>query len=131
MHEKDVDWLPVLWRELPLEEQRSFHLRTIVYGTACAPYQVICVIQHLASDDRQHFPKGALGLETNMYVDDPLAGADAIEEAQLIQMEVIGILASADMYLDKWSSRLYCRRTRNPFYPLARLSKTKTKRSVH
>ena len=38
MHEKDVDWLRVLWRELPLEEMRSFRMRTVVYGTACAPY---------------------------------------------------------------------------------------------
>ena len=35
----DVDWLRILWRNNPSEELQHCRLTTVVYGTACAPYQ--------------------------------------------------------------------------------------------
>ena len=73
MHRDDVDWLRILWRKDPSEEMQHYRMMTVVYGTACAPYQANKALLQLAEDEWEPFPKGAHVLENHVYVDDALA----------------------------------------------------------
>ena len=59
MHPSDTDWLRIVWRSSPEEEIKHYRMTTVVYGTACAPYQANRALLQLARDDRHLFPKGA------------------------------------------------------------------------
>ena len=39
MHQDHRDWLRILWRDH--EDLRIYRMRTVIYGTTCAPYQAI------------------------------------------------------------------------------------------
>ena len=51
IHDEDKDWLRISWRDSPEEELRSYRMYTVVYGTACAPYQAIRSLLQLARDE--------------------------------------------------------------------------------
>ena len=81
-------------------------MTTVVYGTVCAPYQANRALLQLARDDRHLFPKGAEVLERHTYVEDMLTGADSLREAREVRDQLIAILGSAGMTLDKLSSSI-------------------------
>ena len=41
LHEKDTDWLRILWRASSNEKLGSYRMLTVVYGTVCDQFQVI------------------------------------------------------------------------------------------
>ena len=104
MHEDDVNWLRILWRSNPSDEIQHYRMTTVVYGTACAPYQANRALLLLAEDERERFPLGAHLLEHQVYVDDALVGGDTLSQAQDVRKQLIGILETAGTKLDKWSS---------------------------
>ena len=104
LHQDDFDWLHILWRNDPSEKLQHYRMTTVVYGTACAPYQANRALLQLAEDERALFPKGAHVLENHVYVDDALAGGDTLEDALDVRDQLINILNAAGMKLDKWSS---------------------------
>ncbi|XP_017875322.1 uncharacterized protein LOC108622144 [Ceratina calcarata] len=81
-----------------------YRMTTVVYGTGCAPYQAIRSIKQLASEVFDVFPRAAEILERHIYMDDAFAGADTLEEALEARNELINVLRSAGMELDKWSA---------------------------
>jgi len=48
VHPQDKGYQLIVWRRNPLEKMRYFHLNTVTYGTACAPYLATKCLQHLA-----------------------------------------------------------------------------------
>ena len=97
MHEDDVNWLRILWRSNPSEEIQHYRMTTVIYGTACAPYQANRALLQLAEDERERFPLGTHLLEHHVYVDDALVRGDTLSQAQDARKQLIGILG-------KWSS---------------------------
>jgi len=77
---------------------RYFHLNTVTYGTACAPYLVTKCLQHLTQRAPTIQQLGADAIQQNFYVDDCLSGADTLEEV-IRQRDQIG---SAKLRLRKW-----------------------------
>ncbi|XP_058791049.1 uncharacterized protein LOC131664177 [Phymastichus coffea] len=104
IHPEDTDCLRIVWRDTIEEAIQHYRLTTVTYGTACAPYQANRALRQLAEDEREKFPLGASILENHTYVDDAFAGANTIEEALKSRSQLIGILKSAGMELDKWSA---------------------------
>ena len=104
IHEADRDWLRILWRPSQSEPIQTYRLRTVTYGTAPAPYQAIRCLKQLASDETVRYPRGAEILLNHSYVDDNLGGGYDLNSAIQARNELIGILASAGMQLDKWST---------------------------
>ncbi|XP_058810074.1 uncharacterized protein LOC131675195, partial [Phymastichus coffea] len=113
--QRDISVILTRWRyyrfvfsadivKIPDGAIQHYRLTTVTYGTACAPFQAIRALLQLASDERLKFPVGASILERNVYVDDALAGADTLENAKDERDQLVGILHSAGMELDKWSS---------------------------
>lgn len=99
VHAADTDLQRILWRVNPANPVEDFQLTTVTYDTASAPYLAIRVLQPLADDGEFIFPLGAAALRHHIYVDDILAGADTLGEA-----ETVRLLASAGFKLDRWAA---------------------------
>ncbi|XP_076660452.1 uncharacterized protein LOC143363803 [Halictus rubicundus] len=104
VHSDDWDLQRILWRDNESERIDAYHLTTVTYGLTCAPYLALRTLLQLAEDEKQRFPRGASILRTATYVDDILAGADSIEDAERTQGELIGICKAGGFVRKKWSA---------------------------
>ena len=100
----DRDLQRILWSASPSDTPVDYRLTTVTYGTACAPYLAIRTLLQLAADEKFRFPLGAQCLEMNTYVDDTFAGADELSIALRAKQELIEILRTAGIELDKWAA---------------------------
>ncbi|XP_058810637.1 uncharacterized protein LOC131675615 [Phymastichus coffea] len=101
---EDQDLQRILWSPQLGKPAVDYRLRTVTYGTACAPYLAMRTLSQLASNERTRFPLGAACLELDTYVDDTFAGADDLAMAIRKRDELTDILASAGINLDKWAA---------------------------
>ena len=104
IHTEDTDWLRIFWRSSSDQPLQTYRLTIVTYGTASAPYQAIRCLKQLAEDERHRFPKGASIIDHHSYVDDNLGGDHDINATIEARDELIQILDSAGMKLDKWSA---------------------------
>lgn len=101
---EDRDYLRILWRfdrSMPIDEYR---LRTVTYGTSCAPFQALSTIQHLAEIEKCRFPIAAEVFMHDTFVDDILTGSDSEESALERQNQIIALCAQVKFELRKWAS---------------------------
>ncbi|XP_076397901.1 uncharacterized protein LOC143266156 [Megachile rotundata] len=103
VHPEDRDWQRIVWRPSPTEEVRDFRLTTITYATTPAPFLALRVLQQLADDEGERFPRGAEELRCHSYVDDILAGADNVQEAEEVRHQLVELLTADGFPLDKWA----------------------------
>jgi hypothetical protein len=61
-------------------------------------------LQQLAEEGKFRFPLGAGYIEPNIYVDDIFASPDALPAAVTNRRELVDVLKSAGIELDKWAS---------------------------
>ncbi|XP_046143144.1 uncharacterized protein LOC123988150 [Osmia bicornis bicornis] len=100
----DQDLQRIVWAPSSSEMPVVYRLTTVTYGTACAPYLAIRTLLQLAEDEKSRFPLGAQCLEFNTYVDDTFSGADELSIALRTRQELIELLKSAGVELDKWAA---------------------------
>ncbi|GFS72039.1 DUF1758 domain-containing protein [Trichonephila clavipes] len=53
VHEEDVDWQRILWRDSPTEPIREYRLTTVTYGTSSAPFLSTRTLRQLAIDEQE------------------------------------------------------------------------------
>ncbi|XP_068143648.1 uncharacterized protein [Drosophila tropicalis] len=94
----------ILWREDPEEPLKHYKLTTVTYGTACAPFLAVRVLEQLATDHEYEFPSAARILLDDFYVDDVLTGAMNEQELLDIKEELILLMSRAQLELSKWVS---------------------------
>ncbi|XP_032688818.1 uncharacterized protein LOC116852490 [Odontomachus brunneus] len=104
VHSEDQPLQRILWRFGPTEPVREYQLRTVTYGTACAPFLALRVLQQLAMDEGHRFPRAAELLRRCTYVDDVLAGTDTVQEALALQQEIGDLLKAGGFSLKKWAA---------------------------
>ncbi|GFU21901.1 integrase catalytic domain-containing protein [Trichonephila clavipes] len=56
VHEEDVDWQRILWRDSPTEPIREYRLTTVTYGTSSAPFLSTRTLRQLAIDEQENYP---------------------------------------------------------------------------
>lgn len=98
------DYQRIVWR---FEEQKpisTYHLNTVTYGTACAPYLAIKTLHKLAEDCQVENPRISKIIRENFYMDDLLCGASSPEEASKLIYELNQIMESGGFTLRKWAS---------------------------
>ena len=100
----DQDLQRIVWAPRFGDRPVHYRLTTVTYGTTCAPYLAIRTLLQLAQDEKSRYPLGASCLESNTYVDDTFAGADELSVAMQTKQELIGLLMSAGIKLDKWAA---------------------------
>ncbi|XP_044778770.1 uncharacterized protein LOC120285216 [Drosophila simulans] len=82
----------------------DFELKTVTFGVNCAPFLAIRVLQQLAEDIQVPFPNASRIIQQHMYVDDVLAGANSVNEAQSSIRELQAALSAPGFPLRKWTS---------------------------
>ncbi|XP_066599999.1 uncharacterized protein [Prorops nasuta] len=102
--DRDQDLQRILWSPTPEEAPRDYRLTTVTYGTTSAPYLAIRTLIQLASDEGHRYPLGAHCLTNQTYVDDVFSGANNLDDAMKIRDQLIDILHSAGIKLDKWAA---------------------------
>ncbi|XP_058797106.1 uncharacterized protein LOC131667606 [Phymastichus coffea] len=101
---EDQDFQRIIWSPSPQQAPIEYRLTTVTYGTACAPYLAIRTLLQLARDEKSRYPLGAECLEANTYVDDTFSGADDLPTAIRKRDELVQILKTAGVELDKWAA---------------------------
>ncbi|XP_055910722.1 uncharacterized protein LOC129945089 [Eupeodes corollae] len=104
IHPEETKFQQIIWRDDPAKPLQLYKLFTVTYGTTCAPFLSIQVLQQLADDEASKYPIGSEILKRDIYVDDIISGADDINKAKKIQLELQKILTSGGFKLRKWSS---------------------------
>ncbi|CAH2100530.1 unnamed protein product [Euphydryas editha] len=82
----------------------TYALNTVTYGLRSSPYHAIRTLLQLADDEGHRFPQAAQVLRNSIFVDDILCGHDSVESAQVLQTELINLLALGGFQLSKWTS---------------------------
>ncbi|XP_070072192.1 uncharacterized protein [Drosophila takahashii] len=88
---------------------QHFQLCTVTYGTSCAPFLAVRVLEQLARDHQDEFPTASKIVLEDFYVDDVLTGAETGDELLSRRDELIQLMSKAKLELGKWvsnSSRL-------------------------
>ncbi|XP_076302005.1 uncharacterized protein LOC143220175 [Lasioglossum baleicum] len=104
MHNNDIDFQRILWRDNPNEPISEYKLLTVTYGTTSAPYQAIRVLQQLAHDEKGKFPLATPIIIDQTYVDDCLFGSDDPTQLRTQRDQLIQLLKKGGFHLRKWAS---------------------------
>ncbi|XP_070854664.1 uncharacterized protein [Drosophila suzukii] len=90
----------IVWREDETTPIKHYELSTVTYGTSCAPFLAVRVLDQLVHDHQHEFPTAAKILKEQFYVDDVLRGANTEEELIRNQNELIQLMKCAGMELE-------------------------------
>ncbi|XP_029171618.1 uncharacterized protein LOC114940982 [Nylanderia fulva] len=104
VHPEEADYQRILWRLSSQASLQSYRLRTVTYGTVPAPYLAIRVLHQLVEDEGHRFPLARSILLHENYVDDILFGADDIDTANAMRIQLVNMLAAGRFCLRKWAA---------------------------
>ncbi|XP_011696421.1 PREDICTED: uncharacterized protein LOC105455072 [Wasmannia auropunctata] len=99
---RDWDLQRILWSPDEHTAPVSYHLRTVTYGLACAPYLALRILKQLAADLGPHYPLAQEILAEQIYVDDVLSGADSLPLARERINQLDALLTAGGFKLQKW-----------------------------
>ncbi|XP_068141418.1 uncharacterized protein [Drosophila tropicalis] len=86
VNNKHRDFQRIVWRERPSDPIKHYQLCTVTYGTSCAPFLAVRVLEQLATDHQQEFPNAAKILQEDFYVDDVLTGSNIVNDTDNIEL---------------------------------------------
>ena len=101
---EDQDFQRILWLPSPGIPVVDYRLTTVTYGTNSASFLAIRTLQQLAQDGKSSFLLGAQCIEHDTYVDDIFTGHDNLALVNQARKELMGLLKSAGIELDKWAA---------------------------
>lgn len=99
VNESDRPLQTIFWRENPVHDLKCYHLNTLTYGTASAPFLAIRCLNQLAQEHAKLYPLACNAIKTDFYVDDLLTGADTKDELLKLQRDISKILVSGGFHL--------------------------------
>ncbi|KAL7296744.1 hypothetical protein TKK_0010155 [Trichogramma kaykai] len=100
--ERDVDWQLTLWSPCAAEPARHYRLKTVTYGTSCAPYLALRTIQHLCTDEGARFHAAQHAILNDRYVDDILFGGPDLVTTRELGDELIQLMKAGGFTLHNW-----------------------------
>ncbi|XP_022170488.1 uncharacterized protein LOC111033862, partial [Myzus persicae] len=108
---RQIDLLPqyrgyqyILWRDSPQVIVKEYVLNTVTYGVNSAPYLALRVLRHIADTDCEKLPEVKGVLYNHTYMDDICVGAESLEAAEALQLNLVTTLARSGLELKKWAS---------------------------
>ncbi|GFT23872.1 integrase catalytic domain-containing protein [Trichonephila clavipes] len=138
VHEEDVDWQRIFWRDSPTEPIREYRLTTVTYGTSSAPFLSTRTLRQLAIDEQENYPAASRATLSHFYVDDLLSGKElkAVDSKHTIKddqpVKILGIawLLDVDKFTftitvnetDVWTKRKVLSEVAKIFDPLGWLA---------
>ncbi|XP_061386899.1 uncharacterized protein LOC133321844 [Musca vetustissima] len=79
-------------------------LKTVTYGTSCAPFLAVKSLQSAAKAEAEKFPLGSKITLRDFYVDNLITGSDTINEAIDIKIQVTDLLKNSGFILRKFGA---------------------------
>ncbi|XP_041785566.1 uncharacterized protein LOC121600845 [Anopheles merus] len=104
LHPNDRKFVRICFRFSPHSPIEYFELNTATYGLAPSSFLATRTLLQLANDEGDSCPNASAALKTNFYVDDFIGGADSIENARQLRIELSQLLAKGGFELRKWTS---------------------------
>ncbi|XP_058791019.1 uncharacterized protein LOC131664145 [Phymastichus coffea] len=102
MDKRDCHLQRIVWSPSSDLPAKHFVLRTVTYGTACAPYLALRTLQQLGENEGHRFPLARELLKRDLYMDDFLSGSHDLETARSLRDQLIGLLRAGGFHLRKW-----------------------------
>ena len=96
--------LRVIWRSKLVEKWKHYEMKTVTFGTSCAPFLATRCIKQLSIENAENFSEAAEVLEKSFYVDDLLDSMDTVDEGRKICTQIRYILAKVGMSMTKIAS---------------------------
>jgi len=78
---EDCDTLQILYKKDFTKPVEEFRLRTVTYGTSCAPFTATRTLKQLALDEGSNYPLALVSLQRDFYFDDLMTGCEDIDVA--------------------------------------------------
>ena len=97
---EDRKFQQILWRNSDGEVD-IYQLNTVTFGLPAAPYLAIRCLKQLADDEGHRYPRAAMVLQRDFYVDDVLTGVDTKDEARSLRTELTKLLKLAGLNIRK------------------------------
>ncbi|UYV75388.1 hypothetical protein LAZ67_13000092 [Cordylochernes scorpioides] len=88
VHPEDTPYQRIIWRDESGQGLKEYELKTLTYGTSCAPFLAIRVLKQLAHDEQIRFPTAEAILKSDFYVDDLLTGCETVEMMLKIKLMI-------------------------------------------
>ena len=103
LDESDRDFHRILWRDFVTDEIRELRMTRVTYGVASSSYHSNRALQESGKTNGPN-PNTVNVILNDFWVDDLLSGADTLEEACMLQDNLIETLNKNCLPLRKWSS---------------------------
>ncbi|XP_058810352.1 uncharacterized protein LOC131675399 [Phymastichus coffea] len=100
--DRDIYLQRIVWSPTACLPLQHYALRTVTYGTACAPYLALRTMKQLSDDEGEKFPLAREVLQQDLYIDDFLSGGHDLDTTRNIRDQLIGLLAAGGFHLRKW-----------------------------
>lgn len=88
------------------EAVKEFKLKTLTYGTNCAPSLAIGCLRKIASENKENFAESCKIIEEDFFMDDLMSGAETETKARERVVEISSLLDSYGFPLKKWASNV-------------------------
>ena len=103
LDESDRNFHRILWRDYVTDEIRELRMTPVTYGVASSSYHSTRALQESGKTNGPN-PNTVNVILNDFWVDDLLSGADTLEEACVLQDDLIETLNKICLPLRKWSS---------------------------
>ena len=100
----DRDLHRFVWRRNPDEPLQDYRMTRVTFGVSASSFAPNMSVKQNALDFALQYPQAAIAVEKSFYVDDGLTGANSIEEAVELQMELQELFSQGNFLLRKWNS---------------------------
>ncbi|GFU91871.1 reverse transcriptase domain-containing protein [Trichonephila clavipes] len=81
-----------------------YRFKRVMFGVNVSPFLLSATIKHYIENYREQYPAATEMLDTCLYVDDVISGADDISQALKVSKDAETIMKNASMKLRKWNS---------------------------
>ncbi|GFW35260.1 integrase catalytic domain-containing protein [Trichonephila clavipes] len=81
-----------------------YRFKRVMFGVNVSPFLLSATIKHPIENYREQYPAATEMLDTCLYVDDVISGADDISQALKVSKDAETIMKNASMKLRKWNS---------------------------
>ncbi|GFX95739.1 integrase catalytic domain-containing protein [Trichonephila clavipes] len=81
-----------------------YRFKCVMFGVNVSPFLLSATIKHHIENYREQYPAATEMLDTCLYVDDVISGADDISQALKVSKDAETIMKNASMKLRKWNS---------------------------
>ncbi|XP_065094703.1 uncharacterized protein LOC135715317, partial [Ochlerotatus camptorhynchus] len=104
MRSRDRQSLRFVFRNEPGEQVEVYVMDVAIFGATCSPCSAQYVKNLNAEEWKMQYPRAAVAIQENHYVDDYLDSVDTEEEAVQLIKEVKAVHAKAGFDIRKWLS---------------------------